>query len=676
MRGTQARVAANTTRIVQRHASCHNAPLLITVLAIRMSLRLHRGKILYAALFCLLLPALLALWATHVHAVHLPVPDAPLAGLALAGAGLALMLCAMADLWRLGKGLPMNAYPPKHYVRSGAYRLCRHPIYLGAVALCAGVALYRQSAVGLWLVTPVFVLLIIAYVLGLEQELTERRFPEARMHQPWLALPQASALPLGRRGQVAVMLMVFLPWLVLYEAFVFLGIPADAFATRTAWDACIPLWPASVIFYMLHYPFVALSPFALRSQQEARAFVLQASVGMAMIFYCYLVIPAIATQPLLAGDDMFSRLVRWNRAWDSAAAACPSFHVFWALLARRYWRQRYPGFWWNLVTALMIISCLTTGSHTLADVVSAIVVYYLAIHHLFIYRALLRSGEAIANSWREWRFGHMRLINHGFYAAAGGFCGFVIMGALLPEQRWLAWMLGISAFVGAGLWAQWVEGSSQLLRPFGYYGSVLGMALAALCGGLFVLGGSATLFGIAALAACPIQFFGRGRCLVQGCCHGKPTALPGIRFVHPKSRVSTLTRWQGDNLHPTQCLSMFANVLMFFLLWRLLHLHTPAPFIAGLYLILSGVFRFVEEALRGEPQTPYWLGMRVYQWLALASILAGMLLTTLPGLALPAPAYDISLLIQAFLFAAVVLFVYGVDFPHSQLRFSRLTHTE
>jgi hypothetical protein len=72
--------------------------------------------------------------------------------------------------------------------------------------------------------------------------------------------------------------------------------------------------------------------------------------------------------------------------------------------------------------------------------------------------------------WREWRIGSVRVINHGFY-----------VGARALLSCWIAESLGgaagrapillaeFTAVVGAALWAQYIEGSPQLLRPFGFY---------------------------------------------------------------------------------------------------------------------------------------------------------------------------------------------------------------
>ena len=100
----------------------------------------------------------------------------------------------------------------------------------------------------------------------------------------------------------------------------------------------------------------------------------------------------------------------------------------------------------------------------------------------------------------------------------------------------------------------------------------------------------------------------------------------------------------------------------------------PAPFLVGCYLILGGYGRFVEEAYRGEPQTPIYAGLALYQWLALVGIVAGAFATMVAV----AP-HDTSLAILPSAFAYSALFglltacATGVDFPESNRRFSRLT---
>jgi hypothetical protein len=98
-----------------------------------------------------------------------------------------------------------------------------------------------------------------------------------------------------------------------------------------------------------------------------------------------------------------------------------------------------------------------------------------------------------------------------------------------------------------------------------------------------------------------------------------------------------------------------------------------SSFIIGIYFILNGLGRFVEESFRGEAQTPYWAGMRIYQWIAIINILVGAFFTTIPnsGTLLFRP--NIESLFLAMGMGILVTIVSGVDFPESNRRFARLT---
>jgi drug/metabolite transporter (DMT)-like permease len=81
----------------------------------------------------------------------------------------------------------------------------------------------------------------------------------------------------------------------------------------------------------------------------------------------------------------------------------------------------------------------------------------------------------------------------------------------------------------------------------------------------------------------------------------------------------------------------------------------------------------VEESFRGEAQTPYWTGMRIYQWIAIINILIGACFTIIPnsGTLLFQP-NGLSLLLSIAM-GVLVTIASGVDFPESNQRFARLT---
>jgi hypothetical protein len=98
-----------------------------------------------------------------------------------------------------------------------------------------------------------------------------------------------------------------------------------------------------------------------------------------------------------------------------------------------------------------------------------------------VWEFLRRSAEIIANSWREWVFGPVRIISHGFYVGAAAFTGMILGGWLAgPEYMSAMVVFGVIVTICAGLWGQFVEGSDKLKRPFGFYGAMLGIIIASL----------------------------------------------------------------------------------------------------------------------------------------------------------------------------------------------------
>ncbi len=632
------------------------------------------GKILYGSLFAAVLPALLVVWARAAAPnVGLPAVASPL-GWALFAGGLALVLWGMAALAAFGRGLPMNAYPPPVLVTRGPYAAVAHPIYAGFVTACAGAAIGSGSAAGLWLVTPAVALSCAALVLGYEGRDLDARFgPRPR---PFLRLPARGDGPPSAADRVSAYVLVLLPWLVLYEAVQALGVPPDAVELLLPGEATWPVWPWTELVYGSTYLFVTLAPLVAATRTDVRTLMWRGWAATALVVVLWLVLPVAAPPRPFEGSGIPAALLALERRLDSPACAFPSFHVVWAFLAAPAWASRlrrgraFPWVWAWAIAA----SCVTTGMHTVADVLAGLAAALLVLRLPSVWAALRAWAERAANSWREWDFGAVRVLSHGGWAALGTLVGVALATDLAGEGNVTAVLfVALSGLVGAGLWAQVVEGSPRLLRPYGYYGGVVGVVL----GGVLaraVLGADVWLLLAAYAVAAPwIQAAGRVRCLVQGCCHGSraPDSV-GIRYLHARSRVCRLSDLGGVPVHPTPLYSILWNVVPALVGARLWSLAAPLPFIVGAYFILTGPGRFVEEALRGEPQTPVYGRLRLYQWTAAATVLAGAVLTCLPGAPAPRPAPSLAALAAGVLFGVATWFALGVDFPRSNRRFARL----
>ena len=256
-------------------------------------------------------------------------------------------------------------------------------------------------------------------------------------------------------------------------------------------------------------------------------------------------------------------------------------------------------------------------------------------------------------------------------AAAGGF--WLVTYLAGDAQAGAVLLVALCSLLGAGIWAQWLESSSGLARPFGYYGGIFGGSVGVVLV-QFWRGDGWLLFSAFAVASPFIQGVGRLRCLVQGCCHGRPCPDPlGIRYRQPLSRVCKMTRWTDQPVYPTPLYSIIGNGIILGLMLRLWTVGAPLGLVAGAYLILSACARFMEEGYRGEPQTMRFGGLAVYQWLALLFVIAGAGFMVLPGPSAPPPG-PVTLIpvFYAIPFGLLVWFAMGVDFPDSNRRFSRL----
>ena len=641
-----------------------------------LTARQKLGAFLYATLFCIVLPILLVLWAGSTDDVVQMQPyGTPIGGAVLILAGALLMMLGFVSLWRRGGGLPMNAFPPQKLVTTGVYHWLPHPIYLGFALGTFGVAMAAQSPSGLWLVAPAVMLGCAALVWGFERPDLERRFPHAAREYLWL--PAATNRSPAGMARIRCYLFLLLPWVAIYEIIVWSGAPKDAFTMAFPFERNLPISAWAEPIYVSTYIVVGLTPLLARTSQSLRDFMIRSWLAMAIAFSLYLALPVLAPHKPFTGTGFWGLALEMERTADPPLNAFPSFHTIWAFLTvellvvgRAWWTRCL----WRAWAIGIAISCVATGQHWIADVVAGIILSFALIRLDLIWGALLRFAEWMANSWHEWRIGPVRIINHSIYAALASGIALLIVGTLIgPGREPVLLFTAAAALLGAAMWAQWIEGSSQLLRPFGWYGGVIGVALACLAAPL--LGTPVMLIGAAYCVAAPwMQAIGRLRCLVQGCCHGRPTSDHiGIRYVHPNSRVTQLSGFTNEPLHATPLYSILWNIFSAIVLARMWWAGCELHVIAGIFALVNGMGRFVEEAYRGEPQTPIFFGLRLYQWMATLSVIAGAILTTLPmhGEA-PKPQFSITTLLIAAAVGLISGIALGVDIPSSNRRFSRL----
>ncbi len=583
------------------------------------------GVWLYNLFFVAALPVLLALWAQRVDALVSIAPPPAYIGAPLAIGGAALMLWSIAVFMLSTGRAPSNANPPDRRVIAGPYRLFSDPIYIGAALFAFGAFAWIGSGAGFWLVAPALSLGATALVFGREALMRPPLHDASRLSL--LSLPDgADTSPTWRERLGAVLH----------------GAAFIMFAEQVIIEPAAPL---RLALTGIAFPLVAIS---LTSRWTLRRFVL----GLWATGLVALTLRAGPTPSLLAPPLDYSSLL--IGALVGAHLSATQLRAF-----------------IGLALALALFAASTAWS----PLAWAGVALLIAPMHAL----LLRLTETIANSWSAFRIGPVRVINYAFYAFAGAAAGAALFLAIVGERGVLASaIITLCIVVSAALWGQLVEFSGKLARPFGYYGALIGAFIGVGLASV-LLDISPWLLGAGLVFAAPAaQALGRLRCLVQGCCHGgRCAAQRGITYRRTQSRVLRIAKLGDQPLHPTPLYSIYANAIVMLLLARMLAASAPQTQLIGVYLLASGALRFIEEAYRGEPQTPVWRGLKLYQWLALAQALTGVCFTLLAS----APTPSLSALkpialtasISAGLIAGIAM---GVDLPNAKRRFSQLTPTD
>ena len=615
------------------------------------------GKFLYAITFLLLIPAGLWFWAEYTqYTITFPIVESKSAGGILMIVGGSLMLWAMFVLMQSGKGLPMNAYPPARFVTHGPYRLFKHPIYWGFGIVMVGCSIFFGSASGLWFVSPLTILGIIALVLGYEEIDLKRRFPDQRI-KTILDLPEKQDQSPNLRDRFASLLWI--SYFLLFSNFTLVKLTGS---TPPLFGEPYRMYPSLISPYLAALGIILLIavPFFLKRKDAIRAWLYSGILSLCLAVFIGLLFPAFGAQYLpLHGSVLFT---------------VPVFLVFISINAifGQSWKI---AIFFTIVAAILVISQLIYSPSAILYLADSIVIFLLSSHYVRIWGALRSCSEKIANSWKEWVFGKVRVINHGFYIGFGVFFGVLLAGILAGKEYAFALLVfTILVTVCSALWAQLIEGSEKLKRPFGYYGGLVGILIGSLA--VWAMGFNGwVIIGVVSVVMPWVQAIGRLRCLVNGCCHGSRINNPeiGIRYFHPRSRVCNISGLKGELLHPTQLYSISWLLCVGFILFTLWNNNLSYSFIFGLYLILTGLGRFVEEAYRGEVQTPNVKGLHLYQWTAIISVIMGILMTVIQVKPVAiSPGFSWEAVLVAAISGFLLFFAMGVDFPYSNIRFSRL----
>ncbi len=219
---------------------------------------------------------------------------------------------------------------------------------------------------------------------------------------------------------------------------------------------------------------------------------------------------------------------------------------------------------------------------------------------LSVVATVLICGVIGAKVWHELQDVHGLMADMRQIATPGwAHAGEVVMGFLTWLRAGYAWFGGLLAGVAMLLW------QGREVRPNGLTG----------------WRGALRMLDLAAPAAAMGYGVGRIGCLTSGDGdYGIKTTLPWGVHMRPDALVPVYP--PGAMVQPTPVYELLFALVVFWVLWKLGERARPLGWLTGMYLVLSGVGRFLVEFVRINPKL--YFGMSNAQTAALGSVVVGL----------------------------------------------------
>ena len=242
---------------------------------------------------------------------------------------------------------------------------------------------------------------------------------------------------------------------------------------------------------------------------------------------------------------------------------------------------------------------------------------------------------------------HRNFVRNGVNADALNVVALVLVSGILGAKLWHE-LQDVPTFamairrMGAPGWHHPLEIAGEFLTwfraGFAWFGGMIaGVAMLMLQGrsakpdGLRGWWAGVRMLDLAAPAAAIGYGVGRIGCLTSGDGdYGIKTTLPWGVHMAKNALVPT-----PDLVQPTPVYELLFSLALAWLLWRLGSKSRPVGWLTGLYLVVSGLGRFLVEFVRINP--PVFHGMTNAQVAALASVAIGLLTIVLARKKVPGP---------------------------------------
>ncbi|GAA4276783.1 prolipoprotein diacylglyceryl transferase [Aquimarina mytili] len=156
-------------------------------------------------------------------------------------------------------------------------------------------------------------------------------------------------------------------------------------------------------------------------------------------------------------------------------------------------------------------------------------------------------------------------------------------------------------------------------------------------------------------------FFGRIGCHLVGCCHGSPCKY-GITYGKQHVEAGFTWYYQNVKLFPVQLIeSVYVGAIVGIGCILIIN-ETPPGTVLILYSVFYGLFRFIIEFFRGDPERPLWLGISEAQWTTMILIFITLGFSYLGWLPLYIWHNWVMLILGIIVFFRIIYYYYNESF--------------
>jgi membrane-associated phospholipid phosphatase len=180
----------------------------------------------------------------------------------------------------------------------------------------------------------------------------------------------------------SVFVVIFIPWLIMYECVVYRGPAAWSFSSYLPGEWSWPIWQWTEVLYTSAYVLVTIAPLIAPTNRVLRRFVIGSMIGVVAGMLLFLLLPATSMPRPFEPHGVLGRMMQIDRDLDrnNGSASLPSFHVVWSFFGAAVFAECARGrrvlvaLCWLWATAVSA-SCVLTGMHSIIDVVAGFVTF-------------------------------------------------------------------------------------------------------------------------------------------------------------------------------------------------------------------------------------------------------------------------------------------------------------